>query len=166
MIPRNRIWEELKQAKANIICLQKYTDKKRKHNRWYNTFIAITASIGTFGYIIDSIIPAITSGLIGLGAIAKSILPGCLQNEQELSSLDSLIDFYVRYMNSLERIWYNLENKKITEDEAMEMFFDLKETESDKLSQLNKGIRNISKSFQELINQEASKYINAVYFQK
>ena len=64
MIPRNRIWEELKQAKANIICLQKYTDKKRKHNRWYNTFIAITASIGTFGYIIDSIIPAITSGLI------------------------------------------------------------------------------------------------------
>ena len=69
-------------------------------------------------------------------------------------------------MNSLERIWYNLENKKITEAEAMEMFFDLKETESDKLSQLNKGVRNISKSFQELINQEASKYINAVYFQK
>lgn len=69
-------------------------------------------------------------------------------------------------MNSLERIWYNLENKMITEAEAMKMFFDLKETESDKLSQLNKGVRNISKSFQELINQEASKYINAVYFQK
>lgn len=68
-------------------------------------------------------------------------------------------------MNSLERIWYNLENKMITEAEAMKMFFDLKETESDKLSQLNKGVRNISKSFQELINQEASKYINAVYFQ-
>lgn len=166
MIARNRIWEELKQAKANIICLQKYTDKKRKHNRWYNTFIAITASIGTFGYILDSVIPAITSGIIGLSAIAKSILPGCLQNEQELSSLDVLIDFYVRYMNSLERIWYNLEYGNITEKEAMKIFFDLKGTESDKLSQLNKGVRNISNSFQEQINQEASKYINAVYFEK
>ena len=36
MICRNRIWEELKLAKANIICIQKYTDKRRGYNRAYS----------------------------------------------------------------------------------------------------------------------------------
>lgn len=35
MIPQNRIWEEMKQAKANIICLKRYTDSKRKWLRMY-----------------------------------------------------------------------------------------------------------------------------------
>ena len=38
MIARNRMWEELKQAKINILCLQKYTDRRRAYNRYYNAF--------------------------------------------------------------------------------------------------------------------------------
>lgn len=53
MICRNRIWEELKQAKANIICIQKYTDKRRGYNRAYNGFVAITASAGALGTLLN-----------------------------------------------------------------------------------------------------------------
>ena len=166
MIARNRIWEELKQAKANILGLQKYTDKQRSYNRWYNVILAFTASVGALGYSINEIIPFITSIIIGITSIAKSILPNFLQSAQDLSELDVLSDFYVRYMNSLEKIWYDNENNYADEKETMDRFFELKETECDKESAYNRGVRNISKKMQREIDAEAEEYINRVYFEK
>ena len=57
MIARNRMWEELKQAKINILCLQKYTDRRRAYNRYYNAFIAIVSSIGALGFSLNELIP-------------------------------------------------------------------------------------------------------------
>lgn len=164
MEARNRIWEELKQAKANIICLQKYTDKHRAYNRWYNVFIAIFASIGALGYPILEEIPFWTSLIIGLGSIIKSIFPSFLQPETELSELDGLSDFYVDYMNSLEQIWYEFDKDIIDESEAMKRFFELKNSECEKQSVMNRGVRNITCKFQKRIDQEAGEYINRVYF--
>lgn len=166
MIARNRIWEELKQAKANILGLQKHTDKQRSYNRWYNGILAFTASVGALGYSINEIIPFITSIIIGITSIAKSILPNFLQSAQDLSELDVLSDFYVRYMNSLEKIWYDNENNYADEKETMDRFFELKETECDKESAYNRGVRNISKKMQREIDAEAEEYINRVYFEK
>lgn len=166
MIARNRIWEELKQAKANILGLQKYTDKQRSYNRWYNGILAFTASVGALGYSINEIIPFITSIIIGITSITKSILPNFLQSAQDLSELDVLSDFYVRYMNSLEKIWYDNENNYADEKETMDRFFELKETECDKESAYNRGVRNISKKMQREIDAEAEEYINRVYFEK
>ena len=68
-------------------------------------------------------------------------------------------------MNSLESIWYRYENKIITEKEAMEEFFKLKETECDKQSQFNRLIRNISEKFQKEIDKESDKYLKSVYYE-
>lgn len=110
MICRNRIWEELKQAKANIICIQKYTDKRRGYNRAYNGFVAITASAGALGTLLNDKVPFFASMLIGFVSIIKSVLPNFVQGESELSSLDVLADFYNKYMNSLENICYRLDH--------------------------------------------------------
>ena len=166
MICRNRIWEELKQAKANIICIQKYTDKRRGYNRAYNGFVAITASAGALGTLLNDKVPFIASMLIGFVSIIKSVLPNFVQGESELSSLDVLADFYNKYMNSLENIWYRFDHDIIDEKQAMDEFFKLKETECDKMSQMNRLIRNISTRFQRKINEEAKEYINRVYYEK
>ena len=166
MIARNRIWEELKQARANVLCLQKYTDIRRAHNRYYNGFIALSASAGALGFSINEYIPFITSLLIGFVSITKSIMPNFLQSEPELSELDNLSNFYVRYMNHLENIWYDFDHEHIDEKEAMKRFFEIKETECDKESQLNKGIRYISKRLQHQIDEQAEEYINRLYFEK
>ena len=166
MIARNRIWEELKQAKANILCLQKYTDIRRAHNRYYNGFIALTASIGALGFPINEYIPLIASLLIGFVSITKSIMPNFLQSEPELSELDNLSNFYVHYMNSLEKIWYDHDHEFTTEKEAMELFFKLKDSECDKESIFNKGVRHISKELQKKIDKQAEEYLNRVYFEK
>lgn len=165
MISRKRIWEEIKQAKANIICIQKYTDERRAYNRYYNGFIAITASAGALGRLLNEHIPLIASILIGLVSIIKSVLPNFIQSESELSSLDVLADFYNKYMNSLEDIWYRYENKITTEKEAMKEFFELKETECDKQSLLNRLVRNISEKFQKEIDKESNKYLKSVYYE-
>lgn len=166
MICRNRIWEELKQAKANIICIQKYTDKRRGYNRAYNGFVAITASAGALGTLLNDKVPLFASMLIGFVSIIKSVLPNFVQGESELSSLDVLADFYNKYMNSLENIWYRFDHDIIDEKQAMDEFFKLKETECDKMSQMNKLVRNISKRFQRKIDEEAKEYINRVYYEK
>lgn len=164
MIARNRIWEELKQAKVNILCLQKYTDKRRAYNRYYNAFIAIVSSFGALGFSIDESIPFYASLLVGFVSIIKSILPNFLQSETELSELDNLSDFYVQYMNSLERIWYNFDKNYMNEEDTMKSFFKLKETECSKQSKFNKGVRNIPDKLQKQLNEEATEYINRVYF--
>lgn len=166
MICRNRIWEELKQAKANIICIQKYTDKRRGYNRAYNGFVAITASAGALGTLLNDKVPFFASMLIGFVSIIKSVLPNFVQGESELSSLDVLADFYNRYMNSLENIWYRFDHDIIDEKQAMDEFFKLKETECDKMSQMNRLVRNISRKFQKKIDDEAATYINRVYYEK
>lgn len=166
MIARNRIWEELKQAKAYIVCIQKYTDRKRSRNRWFNAFVAIASSVGALGYTVNELIPVGTSIAVGFVSIVKSVLPNFLQTEPELSELDNLSDFYIHYMNSLEKLWYEHEYNHVGEKEIMERFFELKESECDKESMMNKGIRYISDRFQKEINKEAEEYINKVYFQK
>lgn len=166
MICRNRIWEELKQAKANIICIQKYTDKRRGYNRAYNGFVAITASAGALGTLLNDKVPFFASMLIGFVSIIKSVLPNFVQGESELSSLDVLADFYNKYMNSLENIWYRFDHDIIDEKQAMDEFFKLKETECDKMSQMNRLVRNISKRFQRKIDEEAETYIDRVYFER
>lgn len=48
----------------------------------------------------------------------------------------------------------------------MTRFFKLKETECDKESAYNRGVRYISKKMQNEIDAEAIEYINRVYFEK
>ena len=75
MVIRNKVWEELKQAHVNIL----YTDSQRKYERYYQCFIAFTASAGTFGYIIEEWLPLVSSMLIALVSVVKSLFPQFIQ---------------------------------------------------------------------------------------
>ncbi|MDR1347824.1 MAG: hypothetical protein LBJ63_05250 [Prevotellaceae bacterium] len=166
MIARNRIWIELKQAKSNIICLQRYTDRGRKRLRIFDSAIILLSTAGALGSGVSGIIwiAVIASGLIALGSILKSILPNITQSEQELSELDRLMDFYSKYMNNLEKLWYEYDKKNIDERTMIMQLFEMKKDEADKYSALNKGIRSISKKKQAEIDKESENYINEVYF--
>lgn len=72
MVIKNKIWEEMKQAHANVLCVKWYTDKQRKHERYYQMFIALVASGGTFGYLLNEIAPLISSSIIAFVSMAKT----------------------------------------------------------------------------------------------
>ena len=166
MIARNRIWEELKQAKTYIICLQRYTDRGRRWSRLINGAIIAISAIGALGSIYHTIFAIVGVSLVALTSILKTALSGIMQSEQEFSELDRLIDFYSKYMNKIERLWYDFFIEAIEEKEMIHDLLALKEEECDRYSLLNKLIRSISKKEQKEIDKISVEYINIVYFNK
>jgi hypothetical protein len=166
MIARNRIWEELKQTKANIVGLQRYTDRNRKRLRQFNSLIVVFAFAGALGGFFTHWIVLIGFSLVAGVTILKSLLPNLIQSEQELYELDRLIDFYTKYLNDLESLWYKYTNEIIDEKVMIGCLFEMKKDECDRHSLLNQGIRSISRTEQEDIDKECSEYINRVYFLK
>lgn len=164
MIVRNKIWEDLRQAKTNIICIQRYTDRNRKWSRYFSAMIVILASAGTLGGIFEQWVAVVASGLVAISTILKSLMPNFIQSEQELTDLDRLMDYYSKYLNKLERIWYNNYEEYIDEKEAIEQLFSIKDDEADKYSSMNKLVRHLSKKEKKAINEEAREYVNRVYF--
>ena len=161
---RNRIWEELKQAVVNKDCILRYNSRHRRYNRLYETFIAFTASAGAFGYIINTILPLISTILIGIVSVTKAIFPSLIQKEEELSDLDKISDFYTKYLNDLEKLFYQFDNKIINENEAADLFFKIKDKEIEQQTKMNKLIRRISSKEQSILNQMSEDYLNKVYF--
>ena len=166
MIVRNKVWEELKQAHVNILCLRWYTDSQRKYERYYQCFIAITASIGTFGYVFENWLPFVSSLLIAFISVVKALFPQFIQPEKELCILDSIMDFYNRYMNDLELLMHQNDTEQLNEDETMIKIHQLKGDECEKQSIMNRFVRSIPKKRLKLLENESTEYINRVYFNK
>lgn len=166
MIIRNKVWEELKQAHVNILCLKWYTDRQRKYERYYQCFIAFTASAGTFGYIIEEWLPLVSSMLIAFVSVVKSLFPQFIQPEKELCILDGIMDFYNRYMNDLELLMFQHDNDTLNDDETMAKIYTLKGDECEKQSIMNRFVRSIPKNRMTQLVIESTEYINKVYYDK
>ncbi len=166
MVVRNKIWEEIKQAYANVLCLRWYTDKQRKYERWYHMFIALVASGGTFGYLINSYFPLVSSGVIAFVTVAKSLFPYFLQPERELCILDGLMDYYNKYMIEMESLLYNSDKEKLSEEETFNRMCHLKSDETVKQSSMNKFVRSIPEKRHQRFIAEADTYIKRVYYNK
>ena len=161
---RNKIWEEFKQAYANVSCIRRYTSMQRQLNCIYQVFIAATAAVGTVfsGFKPEASIYAL--GAIAVVSLTKAIFPQILQPEKELCDLDALMEYYSSYMNKMELLFYQYDKEQKTDDDIMKELSELKEDECKKMSQMNKLIRWIPWLMQRNINNEANSYINKVYF--
>lgn len=129
MVIKNKIWEEMKQAHANVLCVKWYTDKQRKHDRYYQMFIALVASGGTFGYLLNDIAPLISSSIIAFVSVVKALFPHFIQPEKELCILDGLMDYYNGYMTELEHLYFRYETEDISDKETEEFLYHLKKEE-------------------------------------
>lgn len=161
---RNKIWEEFKQAKANVICIRRYNSLQRQLNCIYQIFIAVCAAVGTFSFGFSDKIPFIALLSIAIVSLVKAIFPQILQPEQDRCELDGIMDYYNSFMNQLEKFFYELDKEQKTEDEVMAELFELKEDECKKQSKINKLIRWIPKRMQKKVDAEVQTYIDEVYY--
>ena len=161
---RNKIWEEFKQAKANVVCIRRYNSLQRQLNSIYQIFIAVCAAVGTFSFGFSDKIPFIALLSIAIVSLVKAIFPQILQPEQELCELDGMMDYYNSFMNKLERFFYELDKQQKTDDEVMMELFTLKDEECLKESKMNKLIRWIPKRMQKKVDAEVQTYIDEVYY--
>lgn len=161
---RNKIWEEFKQAKANVVCIRRYNSLQRQLSCIYQIFIAVCAAVGTFSFGFSDKIPFFALLSIAVVSLTKAIFPQIIQPEQELCELDGIMDYYNSFMNKLEKFFYELDKEQKTDDEVMDELFALKEDECKKESKMNKLIRWIPKRMQKKVDTEVQTYIDEVYF--
>lgn len=161
---RNKIWEEFKQAKANVVCIRHYNSVQRQLNCIYQIFIAVCAAVGTFSFSFSEKIPFIALLSIAIVSLIKAIFPQIIQPEQELCELDSIMDYYNSFMNKMEMFFYQLDKEQKSDDEVMKELFALKEDECKKQSKMNKLIRWIPKCMQKKVDSEVQTYIEEVHY--
>ena len=161
---RNKLWEELKQADANVRCITLYTDRQRRYNRWYQIFIAFTAAIGTIFTQSKPEWAPFTLWLIALVSIAKAVFPSMLHTDQDLFALDGLMDFYNKYKVEMELLYHSYDNGYINDKKALDKLSALKREECDKQSLLNRMIRRISKRLKEKTLKASETYLLRTYF--
>ena len=167
MVIRNRIWHEFLLAKTHVKCIQRYTDRRRKWNRAFDLTIGIIAAVGTITIPVKikdvHPFPAISIALVALASLIKALVPHYFQSEEELATLDSLSDFYLKYQSKLEILMYRVDKKQIDEDTAVKDFYKLKEIESDKESTMNRLIRNLSEKEKKFLEQDTDEYAHLIF---
>lgn len=99
MVVRNKIWEEFKQAKANVVCIRRYNSVQRQLCCIYQIFIAVCAAVGTFSFGFSNKIPFIALFSIAIVSLVKAIFHQIIQPEQELCELDNIMGNYNTFMN-------------------------------------------------------------------
>ena len=161
---RNKVWEELKFSDVSVRTVLWYTDRQRRWARWYKFVIALIASIGAFGFILNKIIPFISSLIIALTSLLKSLFPQFIQSEQELAELDSVGDYYEECKNILEQLWYKREKEQISEGQLADQIFSLIDRGIGKKTKMNRLLRHIPAKIKEKISNESDTYLNEVYY--
>lgn len=160
----NRIWEEMKQAKVNALCLQHYTDDARKRMRWANWVIVFISAAGTLLYGIFPVGTFIATTLVALFGFVKNIAPIFTQSDEELYKLDCLMAFYNSFFNDLELLWIQFRNENITDKEAATQFHRLKKKETEKLPELNRYVRSLSEKEEKVLQNESDEYLTKIYY--
>ncbi|MBE7694324.1 hypothetical protein [Tenacibaculum finnmarkense] len=128
---RNRIWTELTQSKHNIVFTSIYSDRQRFILRIFNIGILTFSSAGIMGWKIWKDLPLIACILIAGISLLKLLQPHLIMNEKQLKNLDDIHKFYADYYNKIEKLWYQFDSNRITEEQATNAFFKLKKLETD-----------------------------------
>lgn len=161
---RARLWYELKYAKTNSVCLERYTDKVRAINRWINWGVVFMATIGSIAYKWEPIGTLVASIVVAVTAFLKNVVPIFAQPDEELYKLDNLLAFYNQYLCDIEHIWIPYETDEISEQEALKLFHKLKLKEAEKMPEMNRYVRNIFSN--KKIKKKVDNYLDEIYYGK
>jgi len=122
---RNQIWALLNNTKFHGYCLSILVDKFQSWERTTNVFLAVASSGSIAAWAIWKIEPMIWATIIAISQFIMAIKPyfPYFKYIKEFNSKNIRID----YLNiEIEKLWYNFQNGKITEEDAGILYFDIK----------------------------------------
>ncbi|MCP9769968.1 hypothetical protein EGI22_18850 [Lacihabitans sp. LS3-19] len=159
----HRIWLELSQAKKNEIFASLLAMRQRKYLNWFNIFIIATSTTGAMSWKVWDIAPVIASAIIAISSLLKQMQNNIIFDEDKISKLIAIQNFYSEYYNKLERLFYNYYNNKITEFESAEKFYEIKDSESEINQTVNETIIEHPKKITEQSEREMQNYLTNLF---
>lgn len=164
MINRDEVWEDLKEAKTLQLSCLHYVDKKRKFNRCYNYAIIVIAAMGALTFFINHWSAFVSTLVVTIMEILKSILPAMVQSEKELDEIDDLATFFGENTYKLEELWRNNESGHGDNDQLQNKFSNIQKKVAEKVTKTNKLIHSLSKKEDKMIQDKVSDYLKRKYY--
>jgi len=122
---RGKIWTTLCNVKFKSFILSMLVDKFQKRERNINIFLAVASSTSIAAWAVWNVYPFLWSGIIALSQILTLIKPYIPYFKYVKELNEKLLR--AENMNlELEKLWYKLDNKKISDDDAATDYFELK----------------------------------------
>ena len=161
------LWEFLKQVKANAVCLQLYTDRKRRWQRIFNMIVPlslIALALINCCSVLSQTVAAILAASLAVFTVIKDYAPAIfgLQPSEELREADELNADYERLFIECERLFEKY-NGATDIGGMIEPYGELRGREVEKRVRLNKIVRRISKRGQHKITKKVENYLVKVY---
>lgn len=160
---RNRIWTELTQAKHNIEFATLYSDKQRFVLRVFNMGVLVFSSAGIMGWKVWEYIPLVACVIIAAVSLLRLLQPHLIMNEKQLRSLDDIHRFYSEYFNDMEKLWFDFEAERMSEEQATITFFELKKNETEINPLIAETIRSKPKRVVAQSKLHTDQYLNQVF---
>ncbi len=126
---RDRIWNELVQAKFNIEFATLYAERQRLYLRRFNILVLFFSTGGVMGWSFWDGIPLLSCVIIAVISLLRLLQPHIIMNDKQISNLDSISKFYFNYYNKLEKLWYDYEYETIDFEKTKKLFFNIKASE-------------------------------------
>lgn len=128
MIIRNKIWNDLLDAKKGAEYLILYISKQRRLRKIFRITTIILSASGIFSALNELPVPAVISFiLIGIMQILQSIENEIILTDKDLDCFIKLRLLYNEKIVLLEKLWFDFESKHINEILAKRRLFDIME---------------------------------------
>lgn len=129
---KNRIWNELFDAKKNDQYLSEYLRKVKQRKRWYKIALIL---IGVIGLVlnqlqINKIYSSLIFALIVITEVLKNMIPEWFPDEALIEKLPEYRMMYVQKFEKLDELWMKVSLDKLTEEEAFQEYFNIRKINS------------------------------------
>jgi hypothetical protein len=160
---KDRLWNELTQCKHHhIYCVLLIAYQRRLLNI-FNMLILAFSSAGIMGWAFWQNLPLVSCVIVTGVSLLKLLSPHLVPSEKQIDKLDQVTDFYCDYYNKLEQLWMNHYNERLPDEEAQNMFYELKNTERTINKTVNEIVKRTNKSILQKADKESTNYFKRTF---
>jgi len=127
----DKIWYEMVHTKFGDNYLVNYLSRQKTIRKWFKIVTLVFSTSGVLGWKIWEYAPIIACGLIAVMQIVTLIENQIILSDQDIDNIAGLRNKYISYFNKLEKLWTDLQQKKIDEHAASEQFYKLRQIGAD-----------------------------------
>ncbi len=128
---RDKIWYEMMHTKYGDAFLALYLNRQRTIRKWYIVFMLLFSTSGVLGWKLWVAIPIIACGLIAVMQLVRLIENQFILTDNDLDKVSDLRNRYISYFNKLEKLWTDFNAKRLTEEQATDQFYQLRQVGAD-----------------------------------
>lgn len=157
----NKIWFEMVDKKYGEIYLTKYLSLQRNLKKYFTIMTLLVSVSGILSWKFFEDYAWIAFVLIAIMQLVILIENQIIRSDKEIEEISNLRMMYTKYFNKLEQLYTEYHYDRITKENAIDRYFELRKTDWEKIEELDSKLD--IKKYNYLMNEsenESKQYIN------